>query len=176
MTTPPSADQLLVIGRLAGSFGIRGQLKLVALTADVAHLRRNVRTVFIGPKNQEYTLAGIFEHKPGLLIITLNGITSRAAADEMRGRDVSIRETEAAPLAEGEYFLHDLPGLLVLTEAGAEIGRVREVIETGSNEVLVVERPEGGEALIPMIRDVVRQIDWAERRITIFPMPGLLEE
>jgi 16S rRNA processing protein RimM len=175
MSTPPSEDELLLIGRVAGSFGIRGQLKVVALTANIDHIQRKARTIYLGPRQTEHRLISVLEHKPGLLIMTIDRVTSREAADELRGSDVSIRETDAAPLEEGEYFLHSLYGLKVLTDTGEEIGQVREVIETGANDVLVVSRPEGGEALIPVIQDVVRELDVEGGRIVIHPIPGLLE-
>lgn len=88
--------------------------------------------------------------------------------------EVTIHERDAAPLAEDEYFIHDLYNLLVITEDGDEIGRVREVLETGSNEVLVVTRPGAADALIPMIHDVVSDLDISGGRITIRPIEGLL--
>jgi 16S rRNA processing protein RimM len=63
----------------------------------------------------------------------------------------------------------------VQTLDGVEVGIVKEIIETGANEVLVVTRPEGGEVLVPMIKDVVKQLDMADGTITIEPLPGLLE-
>ena len=73
-----------------------------------------------------------------------------------------------------EYFIHELTGLLVVTDTGEELGKVFEVIETGANDVLVVARPTGGEALIPMIRDVIVELNVAAGRIVIHPLEGLL--
>jgi 16S rRNA processing protein RimM len=119
-------------------------------------------------------LKQVFEHKPGLLVFTLDGVTTREAADALAGSEVAILESQAAPLAEGEYFVHQLYGLLVVTDSGEEIGRVREVLVTGANEVLVVPRPGKTDALIPMIRDVVRELDVSAGRLVIHPLEGLL--
>jgi len=173
MDAHPSADQLLLVGTLSTPHGVRGQLKLVALTAT-DRLRR-IKTVYIGENAASYLLLRVAEQKPGQLIVSLGGVASREAADALRGQEMFIAERDAEPLGEDEYFLHDLPGLRVDTVGGEHIGVVREVIETGANEVLVVSRPEGGDALIPMIRDVIKRLDLAGRVVEIEPIPGLLE-
>jgi len=166
----------MLIGRIVSSFGIRGQVKMKSLTDNVEHLRRRIRTLYLGPKLQPYALKGLLEHKPGLLILTLDGVTTREAADDLRGSEVSILEREAAPLAEGEYFIHQLYGLEVVTEQGQPIGKVREVLETGANEVLVVSRPGKRDALIPMIHDVVQDLDIAGGRAVVRLIAGLIDD
>jgi 16S rRNA processing protein RimM len=170
----PPPDDTLLIGQIVAPFGVRGQVKLRAYTAHVEHLRRRIRAVYIGDERREYTLTGLIEHKPGLLILSLGGVTTRDAAEELRGAEVAIRERDAAPLEEGEYFIHQLYGLIVVDEQGAEIGRVREVLETGANEVLVVARPDQPEALIPMIHDVVQELDIPGGRVVVRLIEGLL--
>jgi len=157
-------------------FGVRGQVKVRSYTDQIEHLQRRITTVYVGPQRQGYALRHVFVHKPGLLVLTLEGVTTREGAEELRGAEVSIREREAAPLDEGEYFLHQLYGLTVVTEAGAELGVVAEVLETGANDVLVVRRAGQPDALIPMIHDVVQQLDFAQGRVVIRLLEGLLPE
>lgn len=174
MDAHPTADQLLLVGTLTTAHGVHGQIKLAALTSP-ERLRR-VKTVYVGANATSYQLQRVAEQKPGHLIVSLGGVGSREAADALRGQEMFIAESDAEPLAADEYFLHDLPGLRVDTTSGEHIGVVREVIETGANEVLVVTRPEGGEALIPMIHDVVKRLDLAGGVVEIEPLPGLLDE
>jgi 16S rRNA processing protein RimM len=176
MTEPtPSPDNTILIGQIVAAFGVRGQVKMKAITEQIDHLRRRVHTLYLGSKLQEYTLTGLIEHKPGLLILTLANVTTREQAEDLRGQDVAILESQAAPLEEGEYFIHQLYGLTVVTDQGEEIGKVREVLETGANEVLVVTRPGKSDGLIPMIRDVVQDLDPASGRVVIHPIAGLLD-
>lgn len=154
-------------------FGMRGQVKLHSVMSRPEHLRR-VKTVFIGEQHLAVALRRAVQHKPTVLILTLDGMADRSSAEALRGAEVFIREADAAPLDEDEYFLHDLPGLRVETTAGEQVGTVKEVLETGANEVLIVTRPEGGEVLIPMIRDVVKSLDIPAGRLVIEPMEGLL--
>lgn len=174
MTTLPVRDELLLIGQFTMPHGVRGQMKLHAITDQPAHLGR-VKTIFVGEALKPYKLQRAAEHKAGTMIVTLVEVTTRDEAETLRGKEVYIRQQDAAPLADDEYFLHDLPGLRVETVAGELLGSVKEVIETGANEVLVVIRPEGGEVLIPMIKDVVKQLDIAAGLIVIDPLPGLLD-
>ncbi|HJZ46309.1 MAG TPA: ribosome maturation factor RimM [Roseiflexaceae bacterium] len=164
-----------MIGEVVAPFGIRGQIKVKSYTDNVDHLRRHIRTVYLGPKRQSYPLKGVIEHKPGLLILSLGGVTKREQAEDLRSSEVAILERDAAPLDEGEYFIHQLYGLTVLTEDGAVIGKVREVLETGASEVLVVTRPGQPDGLIPMIRDVIQELDIPGGRIVVRVLEGLLE-
>lgn len=174
MTLPaPSADDTLLIGVITAAFGLRGQVKMRAITNNPDALRR-VETLYLGPGRTPYRLTGIQQPKPGTLVLTLAGVSDRTAAEGLRSTEVFIHERDTTPLAEDEYFIHQLYGLQVLAEDGAAIGRVREVLETGANEVLVVTRPGQADALIPMIRDVVRELDIPGGRIVIRPLEGLL--
>jgi 16S rRNA processing protein RimM len=171
--TAPAPDETMLVGIITAAFGLRGQVKMRAITNNPDGLRR-VSTLYLGPKRAPYPLRAVHQPKPGTLILTLGGIEGRSAAEELRASEVFIHERDAAPLDADEYYLHQLYGLLVVDEAGAEIGKVREVLETGANEVLVVTRPGQADALIPMIRDVVRTLDIPGGRIVISPIEGLL--
>lgn len=170
----PAPDELLIIGRIVAPFGVRGQVKLRAVTDRPDHLQRHVRTVYVGAARTPYQLVHVIQHKPGLLILTLKDVTSRDAAEELRNTEVSIRERDAAPLDPGEYYIHELYGLRVETTEGVVVGQVREILETGANEVLIVARPGQSDALIPMIHDIVQELDLAGKRLVIQPMEGLL--
>lgn len=174
MSKAPAPDELLLIGQFTLPHGVRGQLKLHAITDQPQHLSR-VKTIFVGEHLTAYRLQRAAEHKAATMIVTLVGVTTRDQAETLRGQEVYIRQSDAAPLAEGEYFLHDLPGLRIETVGGEQLGTVKEVIETGANEVLVVTRPAGGEVLIPMIKDVIKQLDIPAGLIVIDPLPGLLD-
>ncbi len=172
--TDLSPDEFLLIGQIAAPFGVRGQIKVKSYTDRPDHLSRNVRTVYLGDQHTPLTLTGVIEHKPGILVVTLREITSREAADALRGAEIYIRASEAAPLAEDEYFLHQLIGLRASTEDGQSIGQVREVLETGAGQVLVISRPGHTDALVPMVRDFILTLDIANGRIIIRPIEGLL--
>lgn len=172
--TAENPDELLLIGTIVAPFGVKGELKLKSLTDRPDLLGRRIRAVFVGKARTQHTITKAYEHKPGLLVLSLQGVAGRDAAEELRGEEVYIRETDAAPLAEDEYFVHQLYGLKVLSEAGEEIGTVREVMSTGANDVLVVARKGQPDALIPVVKDFVAELDIPGGRAVIRPIEGLL--
>lgn len=174
MSARPSLDELLLVGYVTHAHGVRGQIRLHALTDRPEHLN-TVKTVYLGDDFKPFALRRAAEHKASVLIVTLGGVETREAAEALRGSEVFIRERDAQPLAPDEYYLHDLPGLSVENVAGEALGTVKDVVETGANEVLVVVRPDGGELLVPMIKDVVKRLDVAAKLVVIEPLPGMLD-
>ncbi len=164
----------MLIGSLAGAIGLAGQMKMKAISTRLDHIRRTTRTVYIGPKYTPYQLRQLKEVRPQEVVIILAEVNTRDAANALRGYEIAVREHEIAPLDEGEYFYHQLVDLTVFTADGETLGRVREVIETGANDVLVVAREAGADVLVPMISDVVRELDIAGGRIVVQLLDGLL--
>jgi 16S rRNA processing protein RimM len=169
-------EDLLLIGLIAAPFGVKGQVKLKAFTDRPDHIGRKVRTIYLqsGKERSEHTLLRLHEHKPGLLILTIKDVNDREAADALRGAEVYIRADQAAPLAEDEYFIHQLIGLSAVTAEGQPIGKVRQVLETGAGEVLVITRPGQPDALVPMVRDFIANLDIPGGQVVITPIEGLL--
>lgn len=167
-------DEWLLVGAIAGPFGIKGQVKLKSFTDRPNHLIRHIRTLYLGDDHTPYRLIRALEHKPGLLVLTLASVATRDAADDLRGVEVFIRAAEAAPLAADEYFLHDLPGLNVFTTDGAAVGAVKDVLVTGANDVLVIARAGQPDALVPMVHEFVVELDVPGGRVVIKPIAGML--
>jgi 16S rRNA processing protein RimM len=172
--TAENLDDLLLIGMIAAPFGVKGELKMKSLTDRPEQLGRRIRTIFVGKARTPRTIVKAYEHKPGLIVLSLQGVSDRDAAEELRGEEIYIKEADAAPLAEDEYFVHQLYGLRVLSDAGDEIGTVREVMTTGASDVLVVARKGQPDALIPVVRDFVAELDIPGGRVVIRPIEGLL--
>ena len=114
-------------------------------------------------------------HGRGCLLVAVAGITDRTAAEACRGATVFVAATDLPDLAEGEFYHHEVVGFAVDTVDGLAVGRVESTLATGLNDVWVVRGSAGREHLIPVIADVVRTIDRAQRRIVIDPLPGLLD-
>lgn len=176
MEEHPSADEVLLIGTVIDAFGLHGEIKIRSFTDRVDHLRRHVRTVFLGEERRPFALQRVHEPKAGVLILTLGGVTDRTTAEALRGAEVTIRESDAAPLDTDEYFIHQLYGLRVVERNGEEIGVVREVLQTGANDVIVVERHGCPDTLLPMIHDVVERLDIAAGEIVVRLLPGLIDD
>jgi 16S rRNA processing protein RimM len=124
---------------------------------------------FIGPR--EYACSEA-RRQGRTLVVKLQGVDTLEQAEALRGALLEIPTSEAPPPPEGAYYQHQVMGLQVWTADGQLLGRVADILETGSNDVYVVRGPEG-EKLVPAIADVVVSVDIGAGRITIQPIPGL---
>jgi len=133
-----------------------------------------LETLYLGPEYTPRRVIGIRRHRDGLLL-DLEGIPDRDAAEQFRDMLVHVSIEDAVPLEEGEHYLFELLGLQVVTEGGRELGTLNDVIETGANDVFVVNGPDG-EVLLPDIPQVVRQVDVPGGRIVVHLLDGLLDD
>jgi len=108
-------------------------------------------------------------------LVKITGIESPEDAEAWRGALLAVPREAAAALPAGRHFVFEVIGMTAVTEAGAPLGVVDEVIRTPANDVFVVHGPRG-EVLVPAIASVVLTVDGARRRVVIRPMPGLLDD
>jgi 16S rRNA processing protein RimM len=108
-------------------------------------------------------------------LIWLAGFVDERAVEPIRGAAVRIDHDQAAPLPEGEFYFWQLVGATVVDEAGTTLGLVDEIIQTGANDVYVLRRPDGGELLLPAIKEVILKVDTERGIITAHLLPGLGE-
>jgi 16S rRNA processing protein RimM len=110
----------------------------------------------------------------GHVLLKLEDVADRDAADTYRNKEVLIRPEDAVALPKGQFYWHQVIGLQVEDATSHEIlGSVTDIIETGANDVYVV-KSERGEVLVPAIKDVVKQIDPGAGRMLVEPLPGML--
>ncbi|MGB7341527.1 MAG: ribosome maturation factor RimM [Phototrophicaceae bacterium] len=170
----------LLLGEVLRPHGIRGELRMRILTDHPERFLNELDVIYLGsdPKDNDaqlYNLKSARFHKDYLLI-TLVEVKDRNAAELLRGRKVMIDIDRAIPLEEGEYYLYQLIGLTVQTTDGIELGQIKEVIETGANDVYVVKGREFGELLLPAHSETIVNMNFDEKRITMQLPDGLLPE
>jgi 16S rRNA processing protein RimM len=166
---------LVTVGLIATVHGIRGELAVVPETDDPDRLAAGGVVLLETPRGEvsERRIVGSRDHK-GRVLIQLEGVADRSAAESLRGGRLCIRESQLAPLPAGHVWRHELAGMVVTTEEGEPVGDVRGLIDTGGgNQVLVVHGPRG-EVLLPFAEVVVRSIDRDARRITVRLLDGLV--
>lgn len=166
-TTPLDQVQL-AIGTLGAPHGVAGELRLHVSSDDPEHMRTITR-VFLDGERQPRRVLGLRLHG-GDALIRLEGVTSPEEARMLRGRVIRIAGTDARPLGPGEFFLYQLIGLRVVDDAGAELGIVTDLLETGANDVFVVAPTDGGaDLLLPNVPEVALEILPAEGRMVVRP-------
>jgi len=177
MTVP---SDTIVIGRILGVFGIKGECK-VEVFSDSPERFLKLKTVWAtldrtkkSGSLEALTIESVRIHK-GRALVKFPGIDTPEQLEPLLRLDLHIPKSDRQPLAEGEYYIADLLGMDVRLPDGTIIGAVHNVIETGANHIYEVVDPAGKVALIPVISDVVKHIDLGARVIDITPLPGLLD-
>jgi 16S rRNA processing protein RimM len=155
----------VAVGRVLGPFGLKGELKVQALTDNADRFKAKAK---LWAGQQPVSIAKTREAQ-GHLYLTFKGFPDRESADKFRHALLQIPEAELPPLPEGEYYRFQLMGLTVVTRDGALLGTLDEIIETGANDVYRVHPSEGADLLLPALADVIVSIDLAERRMVVDP-------
>ncbi|MGW4089577.1 ribosome maturation factor RimM [Nocardia sp. NPDC004750] len=170
----------LVVGRVAKSHGVRGELVVEVRTDEPeARFAQGVRLRGRLPRAaevREFTVEAVREHS-GRLLVFLSGVTDRTAADALRGMLFVVDSADLPPSEDpDEYYDHELEGLEVRLTDGTVVGSVREVLHSAAGELLEVRAAEDGrEILIPFVTAIVPTVSLAEGVIVIDPPEGLLD-
>ena len=107
-------------------------------------------------------------------ILKFRGIDNINEIERYRGCSLWVEREDAVPLEEDEYYIGDLIGMEVFTEDGNKFGVLKDVMETGANDVYIVDTPEHGEILVPAIHDCILDVDIEEKKMKIHLLPGLI--
>jgi 16S rRNA processing protein RimM len=164
--------KFLAIAQILKPWGYRGEVKVKLLT-DFPKRLAHLKTVYLGEAARPIPLERARLHS-GAALFKLGGYDTPEEAAKLRGQVVQISIDDAAPLPPGQYYHHQVIGLHAMTTEGEDLGAVEEILETGSNDVYVVRRPDGGELLLPAIKDVVQEIDLERGRLVVQLIPGLI--
>ncbi|WP_030767193.1 MULTISPECIES: ribosome maturation factor RimM [unclassified Streptomyces] len=167
----------LVVARIGRAHGIKGEVT-VEVRTDEPELRLSPGAVL----KTEPATAGPLTIETGRvhsgrLLLRFAGVKDRTGAEALRNI-LLIAEVDPTELPEepDEYYDHQLMDLDVVLEDGTEIGRITEISHLPSQDLFIVERPDGTEVMIPFVEDIVAEIDLEEQRCVITPPPGLIDE
>ncbi|MFB7917887.1 ribosome maturation factor RimM [Streptomyces sp. NPDC056061] len=167
----------LVVARIGRAHGIKGEVT-VEVRTDEPELRLAPGAVLAtdpaaaGPLTIETGRV-----HSGRLLLRFEGVRDRTAAEALRNT-LLIAEVDPTELPEEpeEFYDHQLVDLDVVLADGTEIGRITEIAHLPSQDLLIVERPDGAEVMIPFVEEIVTEIDLEEQRAVIVPPPGLIDE
>jgi 16S rRNA processing protein RimM len=162
----------LEIGVVLRPHGVRGEMVVEANSGLLPGLSPGTE-VLIGRDRKKMIVERIRPHR-GRLLLMVQSIHDRNQAEELRNARLYLRADQVEPLPEGEYYYWQILGLEVQDESGDKIGIVNHIIETGANDVYVLEAEDGSEILIPAIEDVVLNVDLEQERMIVRLLPGLI--
>ncbi|MCH0565322.1 MULTISPECIES: ribosome maturation factor RimM [unclassified Streptomyces] len=167
----------LVVARIGRAHGIRGEVT-VEVRTDEPELRLAPGAVLAtDPASTGPLTIETGRVHSGRLLLRFEGHTDRTAAEALRNTLlIADVDPDEMPEGEDEYYDHQLIDLDVVLPDGTEIGRITEISHLPTQDLFIVERPDGSEVMVPFVEEIVTEIDLAEQRAVIDPPPGLIDD
>ena len=163
--------QFLEAGRIVGTHGVRGEMR-VEPWCDSAEFLKKLKRLYFDEGRTDAGLIASRVHK-SLLLVRLAGVESATEADLYRGRVLYLDRNDVR-LPKNRYFISDLIGLSVIDDAtGAVYGTVQEVFETGANNVYRIAGANGAEYLFPAVDEMIAKTDVDGGKLFVRPIPGI---
>ncbi len=168
-------EEIFQVGIITSTHGVRGEVKVYPTTDDVRRFKK-LKEIILDTGKEQITLeiesVKFFKQ---LVILKFKGIDNINDVEKYRQKSLYVTRENAVRLRRDEYFIADLMGLKVQNEEGEEIGTLKEVMETGANDVYVIEMNDGRELLLPAIKQCVLNVDVEAGYIQVHILDGLLD-
>ena len=166
----PVEPAYVLIGKLQKSHGVRGEISMRVITDFPERIRRG-KTIYIGTDFHPNKVTGT-RWKHDLLLLKLDGYDNPEDVRELAGLDVFAAVKDLPTLQAGRYYHHQLIGLRVF-EGEEDLGVLAAIMETGANEVYIIDQADGQELLIPAIPEVILKVDLEQKRLEVRLLEGL---
>lgn len=157
------ADRLLLVARVAGAFGVKGEIRITTFTEDPTAIGR-YRDLLREDGSSGLSLTSVRPVK-GAVIARAKGVETRDQAEALRGLTLHVRRDDLPDPDEDEFYLADLIGLTVESASGEAYGRVKAVQDFGAGDLLEIQPARGASWWLPFTREAVPEVLIAEGRI-----------
>ena len=167
-------EQLLQVGIISSTHGVKGEVKVFPTTDDVNRFKKLKEVILdTGREKQKLKIEGVKFFKQ-FAILKFEGYDNINDIEKYKGKSLFVTRDNAVKLEKDEYFIADLIGMQVENEDGSFQGTLKDVIETGANDVYVVLSKEEKEVLIPAIKDCILSVDLEGGIMKVHLLDGLL--
>ena len=166
-------EDLLKVGVITTTHGIRGEVKVYPTTDADRFLDLEYVLLDTGREKRKLEIENVKYFK-NLVILKFRGIDNINDIEMYKKRELWIPREEGQELGEDEYYIADLLGMNVVLEDGTEFGTLKDVMETGANDVYIIDSNEHGEVLLPAIKECILDVDLEKNTMTVHLMKGLL--
>ena len=165
----------LQVGVISSTHGVRGEVKVFPTTDDVKRFKR-LKEVILDTGKEELALEieGVKFFKQ-FVILKFKGYDNINDIEKYKGKSLFVTRANAVRLRRDEYFIADLQGLTVVDEEDKVLGTLRDVMETGANDVYIIDMADGREVLVPAIKECILHVDVEAGKMQIHLMDGLLD-
>ena len=166
-------EEFLQVGVISSTHGIAGEVKVFPTTDDVKRFKK-LKEVILDTGKERMTLhicqVKFFKQ---MVILKFKEFQNINEVERFRGKSLYVTRENAVKLQKDEYFIADMIGMRVVSTEGEELGTLTDVLQTGANDVYVVEQNGASQLLLPAIKDCIRDIDMEQMVMTVYLMPGL---
>lgn len=161
------------VGVITQPHGVRGEMKVFPTTDDPRRFE-DLDTVILdtGKEKRNLTIQSV-KYQKNLVILKCKEVNDRNEVELLRKAELYVTRDQAVELEEGEYFIADLLGCKVVSDAGEDLGVLDDVLQTGANDVYSVKKKEEKELLIPVIPQCVLNVDIEKKEILVHLLEGL---
>ena len=167
-------EELLQVGVITSTHGVRGEVKVYPTTDDATRFKQLKHVLLdTGKETLPLEIQGVKFFKQ-FVILKFKGIDNINDIEKYKRCPILVERCDAVELEEDEYFIADMIGMAVETEEGKEFGTLKDVIETGANDVYLIDSIEHGEVLVPAIKECILNVNIEECRMKIHLMDGLV--
>lgn len=167
-------EEYFEIGQIVNTSGLKGILKIKPFTDDIKKFS-NLKTIYIKTKSglTEFKIEQV-RYVKNMVMLKLTGIDTVEEAEKYRNLYIKVLRDQEEELEEGSYYVVDILGCKVNTDANQELGKIVDVFQTGSNDVYVVKDEQGKQILLPAIKQVIKNVDIKNKIITVHLLEGLV--
>ena len=166
-------EDLLQVGVITSTHGVRGEVKVFPTTDDPARFKKLKKVILDSGKEQlELEIASVKFFK-NMVIVKFKGIDNINDVEKYKKAGLFVTRDNAVKLKENEYFIADLIGLSVVSDEGEDLGTLADVLSTGANDVYVIKKEGTQDLLLPAIKDCIRKVDFDSQTMTVYVLPGL---
>ena len=167
-------DKYFEIGQIVNTNGLKGIVKVKPFTDDIKEFE-TFENIYIQKKDEliEFKIESVRFAK-NMVFLKLQGIDDINEAEKLRNLYIKISRDTLPKLPENSYYIVDLLQCEVITIEGETLGKMDDVFNTGSNDVYVVKNEDGKQILLPAIKEVIKNVDIPNKKITVKLMEGLI--
>lgn len=163
------------VGAVTSTHGLRGEVKVFPTTDDPGRYKKLKEVLVDTGKGQETRKIERVRFFKQMVIVKFEGLDDINEVERYKGARLYVKREQALKLREDEYYFADLVGLCVQTEDGEALGTLKDILQTGANDVYVIGRGKKKDLLVPAIKDCIKKVDMESGTMTVHLLPGLLE-
>jgi len=168
-------EEFLQVGVISSTHGLKGEVKVFPTTDDPARFKKLKKVLLdTGKEHKELEIERVAFFKQ-FVILKFKGFDHIDQIERYKGKGLLVTRDQAVKLKKNEYFITDLIGITVYTEEGQTLGRLKDVLVTGANDVYVVEADDKKEILIPAIKQCILSVNIEEREMMVHLLKGLVD-